>query len=118
MGLRLSKIEGMGELKWACPLCSCISFRTDIGRGNRYEHADIYAGARIPVRIAEVRCTEQSAAYTFGAASLAGSMRVCAITTLSAASFPGTLLATCQILSGMLGKNRNSPEIPDAGTAA
>ena len=40
-GTRPSKVEGMGELKWACPLCSCISFRTDIGRGNRYEHAAI-----------------------------------------------------------------------------
>ena len=110
----LYKLPDSGCAFWQASLPG----RTDIGRGNRYEHADIYAGARIPVRIAEVRCTEQSAAYTFGAASLAGSMRVCAITTLSAASFPGTLLATCQILSGMLGKNRNSPEIPDAGTAA
>ena len=24
VGLRPSKIEGMGELKWACPLCSVI----------------------------------------------------------------------------------------------
>ena len=50
--------------------------RTEIGQGNRYEHADIYAGARIPVRIAEVQRTEQSAAYTFGEAPPTGDMRV------------------------------------------
>ncbi len=33
-------------------------------------------GARIPVRIAEVQRTEQSAAYTFGEAPPTGDMRV------------------------------------------
>ena len=54
---------------------ACLPRHTDIGRGNRYEHADIYAGARIPVRIAEVQRTEQSAAYTFGEAPPTGDMR-------------------------------------------
>ncbi|EEG48575.1 hypothetical protein RUMHYD_02513 [Blautia hydrogenotrophica DSM 10507] len=44
---------------------ACLPGRPDIGRGNRYEHVGECAGMRIPVRIAGVRCTEQSVAYTF-----------------------------------------------------
>ena len=68
----LYKLPDSGCAFWQASLPG----RTDIGRGNRYEHADIYAGARIPVRIAEVQRTEQSAAYTFGEAPPTGDMRV------------------------------------------
>ena len=34
-----------------------------------YEHAGVCAGVRMPVRIAGVRCTEKSEAYTFGGAA-------------------------------------------------